>query len=199
MSNKQNDIIAEDGEDIKKILNESEEKMDSFLPVGYKLPATNSNYMKFQQGENVFRILSNPITGWEWWETVIVDGKEARRPCRVVLQDGVPITAMDDEKNPPKHFWAMAVYNYQEKRIQILELTQKGIHRAILALSNSKGWGDPKGYDISVTKTGEKKETEYSVMPVPPKPVNEGILQKYKETYIDLEALYRGEDPFEKK
>ena len=37
---------------------------NGFLPSGYK---EVSNYMKFVDGENRFRILSPAIVGWEYW------------------------------------------------------------------------------------------------------------------------------------
>jgi len=169
----------------------------SFLPPDYKVPAGQNNYMKFTTGENIFRILSNPIIGWEWWtDEHDQEGKEIRTPHRAHDYESVPVSAVDEEGRGVKHFWAMIVWNYQDKKIQILEITQKGIQRAIHALEKSKGWGDPKGYDISVTRIGEKLDTEYSVMPIPPKPLSDEIRSAYKNTSINLEALYEGKNPF---
>jgi len=171
----------------------------TFLPPDYKVPVGQQNYMKFQQGENVFRILSNPTLGWEWWtDSIDKEGRQIRTPHRVREQDGVPVDAVDEDGRGVKHFWAMIVWNYQDKRVQILEITQKGIQRAIQALSRSKGWGDPKNYDISVTRSGEKFETEYSVMPIPPKPLSKEIAVKFNETYVRIEALFDGSDPFKR-
>ena len=168
----------------------------SFLPKDYKVP-TQSNYMKFETGENIFRILTNPILGWEWWEESQDEtGKQIRIPKRVKEEDSVPMEAVDADGQGVKHFWAMVVWNYQDKRIQILELTQKGIQKSITGLNQSKGWGDPKGYDISVTKTGELLKTKYSVMPIPPKPLEKDILKRFEETPVDVEALFKGGDPF---
>lgn len=184
---------------LKKIIQIHKEVYMSFLPEDYKVPAGQNNYMRFAQGENIFRILSDALIGWEWWtDEVDNEGKQIRTPHRVKDEESIPVTAVDEDGRGVKHFWAMVVWNYQDKRVQILEITQKGIQRAIQALEKSKGWGDPKNYDISVTRTGEKFETEYSVMPIPPKPVEEEILKKFHETYIRLEALYEGENPFEK-
>lgn len=166
----------------------------SFLPQDYTIP-TDSKYMKFVAGENTFRILSDAITGWEWWTSETVDGKEVRKPNRVSEEDGIPAEEYNEDQ-PPKHFWAFVVWNYTDKKVQILEITQKGIQQAISALNRSKGWGDPKGYDISVTKVGEKLETKYSVMPIPPLKVEVEIMEKYKTMNINIEKLFTGEDPF---
>ena len=173
--------------------------MNDFLPGDYKVPVGDVKYMKFESGENVFRILSSAIVGWEWWTSETKDGKEIRKPNRVGESDGVPVEAWDDEKNPVKHFWAMVVWNYEDKKVQILEITQRGIQKAIRALTKSKGWGDPKNYDISVMKSGEKLQTTYEVMPIPPAPLDKEIVKKYKALDIDLEQLYVGGDPFAKE
>ena len=42
--------------------------MKSFLPPDYSLPKPPSQYMKWQEGSNKFRVLSDQmITGYEWW------------------------------------------------------------------------------------------------------------------------------------
>ena len=169
----------------------------SFLPSNYKVP-TDSKYMKFQAGDNMFRVLSDAITGWEWWTSETIDGKEVRKPNRVMEEAAIPASEIDDEQLP-KHFWAFVVWNYKDERVQILEITQKSIQMKIRALSQSKGWGDPKGYDIQVSRSGEKLATKYELMPIPPEKVDEEIMKKYKEMSINLPALFTGDDPFSKE
>ena len=47
---------------------------DFFPSEDYKLPIT-SNYMKFLEGDNTFRVLSSSIVGWEYWN---IEGKPVR-------------------------------------------------------------------------------------------------------------------------
>jgi len=157
-----------------------------FLPDNYSVPTT-SNYMKFQQGANKFRILGSPILGYEWWE----DTAEGRRPVRVKMDGKIPSSHADDYK----HFWAMVVWNYSENRIQILEITQKSIMTSIKAITQGE-WGDPTEYDISVTREGNGMDTEYTTMPIKPSPVPSKATKSLKESPINLEALYSNEDPF---
>lgn len=173
--------------------------MNDFLDENYTIP-TESNYMRFIQGENQFRVLSSAIVGMEYWITD-PENKKKRTPVRKHMGEIIPIDVL--EENPksgnldaPKHFWALCVYNYQDKRVQILEITQKGIQKAILALTKSKGWGSPKDYDIIVTREGEGLDTEYQVMPQPKSKLDEGVAQLYKDMEIDLDALFTGDDPF---
>ncbi|MDE2031399.1 MAG: hypothetical protein KGI58_04040 [Patescibacteria group bacterium] len=147
--------------------------------------------MKFQDGENRFRILSSPIIGWEWWEEK-EDG--TRKPIRVTMDTKIPVDSVDPAT--VRHFWAMSVWNYKEEKIQILEITQKSIQKSIKALAKDEDWGSPLNYDLVVTKSGEKLETEYQVQPKPAKKLDAAILQLFKDMAVNLNALYEGGDPF---
>lgn len=57
-------------------------------------------------------------------------------------------------------------------------------------------WGSPTNYDLVVTREGKEKDTRYTLNPKPAKPLDEGILRLYSDMNIDLNALYRGDDPF---
>lgn len=170
----------------------------TFLPNDYAPPQTG-NYMRLQQGENRFRILSNAITGTEFWST---DDQGGRTPNR--RRPGVAVDSRElgvDKHGKPeraKHFWAFAVWNNVAKSVQILQITQKTIQDGIIALSQSEDWGDPiNAYDILVTKTGSGLDTEYTVMPGKPAPTDQAILDEYATAGINLEALYDNGDPFD--
>lgn len=47
-----------------------------FLPTDYKVPEAPSNYARFQDGINRFRILGSAITGFEYFTT---DNKPVRK------------------------------------------------------------------------------------------------------------------------
>jgi len=146
--------------------------------------------MKFEIGANRFRILKSPIIGWEGWKD--------KKPIRKRMGESfVPEEVDDIEKT--KHFWAMPVWNYKAERVQILEITQKGIQRTLKALVADSEWGSPLEYDITVSREGEGMDTEYRVVPMPPKPLTKTITDAYNDTSINLEALFDGSDPFGKE
>src|SRR5262249_12797233 len=97
----------------------------------------------------------------------------------------------------PKHFWAFVVYNFDEKQIQILEVTQSSILSRLQSLINNEDWGDPREYSIMVTRSGEGLGTKYEVDASPHKPTPPEILAQYKDMKINLEALFEGTSPFE--
>jgi hypothetical protein len=167
---------------------------NDFFPEGYQIPTSDTNYMKFQDGDNVFRILSDAIVGYEYWNN---ENKPVRN--KDYPQSTPDIRVNDDgQMEKIKHFWAFAVYNYTDKKVQILEITQRTVMTAINNLVMDEDWGNPKEYDIRVNKTGKDLETRYSVSPKPKKPVSPDVLAEYEEKTINLEALYTGDDPFGK-
>jgi hypothetical protein len=159
------------------------------------MPETGGNYLKFKTGENRFRIMSDYIVGYEYWKEV--DGK--RTPVRVKTGDPIHPDDLAFTNQPPKHFWACVVYDYADQKIKVMEITQKSLMRTIMGLEEDEDWGDPKGtkgYDLVVTKTGEKMETKYELRAKPRKELDPGIVQMFNDTKVDLTALYRGDDPF---
>jgi hypothetical protein len=172
--------------------------MNDFLPKDYETPEIPSPFMELEEGTNTFRVLSSAIVGYKWW---VDDGQEGRKPIRVRTADDVP----EEVKNATvwraqaKHFWAFAVYNYQTKSIQVLELKQQSIMKAIEAFEKNPKWGNPKRYDLIIEKvsTGSKDwDVEYHVIPEPPTSVDEGIAELARMVPVRLDALYDGGDPF---
>lgn len=174
----------------------------SFLPVDYKEPVTSS-YMKFEDGDNTFRILGSfeddtAIMGFEYWKNV--DGK--KKPFRVTRDTSVPITELEElddygQLKMPVFFWALPVWNVQAEKVQILEITQKTIRQAIESLARNKKWGDPKEYDIVVARTKEGGKVSYSVTPDPKEKLDSKVLDQYKALNINILALFEGGNPFQ--
>lgn len=172
--------------------------VDKFLDDNYEVPST-SNYMRYQDGVNRIRIMSSPILGSLYWTE---DSKGGRKPVRLKLDQPITVDEIAKQGGDPaslKHFWAMVVWNYQDERIQILEITQKSIQQKIRGLAKDTDWGNPKNYDIVISKSGKSLTTKYEVQPKPAKPLEASISKLFKETYINLDALYSGDDPFSKQ
>lgn len=165
--------------------------MDSFLPEKYEIPESEGKYMKFKVGENRFRILTPAIVGTLGW-TQAQGGKPIRKP------QGTPHIADEVDPSTLKHFWAFGVWNVNAKKVQVLELTQKTIMRAVKALTQDEDWGKPTGYDIVVTKSGDGLETEYSVNPKPQTPVSDEIKEAWAQVKpkFNLNRLFDSGDPF---
>lgn len=162
--------------------------MTNFLPEGYTIPEKASGYMRFQQGLNSMRVLSSAVVGYEYFteDNKVVRSKEYPTTTPNIKNGGYV-----------KAFWAFVVWNYNAKKIQLLEVTQKSIMISIKSLVDNPKWGDPKMYDIGITRTGEGLETEYTVQGEPPiaEPAKE-IIEAYNNKQVNLEALFTNDDPF---
>jgi len=166
-----------------------------FLPKNYEAPKGSGNYLKLEEGKNKFRILSSAIIGWEYWTN---DNKPVRlkeypqeKPADVKLEDNNSYSI--------KHFWAFIVLDRKDAKVKIMEITQASIMRAIEDLVQNEDWGDPKQYDITITRSGAGMETRYTVQPSPNKELTKEEKSLVARTEIDLEALYAGSNPFEAK
>ena len=169
----------------------------AFLPDDYLQPETKSNYLKFKKDwDTEFRVLSDSITGFVYFNK---ENKSIR--SREEPTDWESKSKIDERTNkptPPKHFRAFSVYDYDTKNICILEVTQKSIQTAMMNYYKNAKRGDPKDYDLTVTRSGEWLKTEYTVIPNPKTEVDKNILTKYFDAQIQLDKLYDWLDPFSK-
>jgi hypothetical protein len=169
--------------------------MNNFLPEGYdKIPSTG-RYMKLADGKNTFRVLSSAITGWEYWNDMGKPVRLKERPSGRPLD----IRTESDGRENIKHFWAFVVWNYAEKMVQILEITHKQIMAGIKNLVDDENWGNPKSYDIMISRNGSGFDTEYVTQAIPPKPLDPKIVAEYEQNPANLSALFGGGDPFATK
>jgi hypothetical protein len=156
---------------------------NSFLPENYEMPVGKSggSYFSLEDGANVIRFLDQVKVGYEWWEER--DG--SNRPNRVKVKDDVP----EAYKKEAKHFWANVIA--VEGEIYVWSFTQKSIQQPVNDLCRNKQWGDPKGYDITITKSGKGLETNYTVMPNPKSTVDKEVKAEYKKwcDENDVDAL----------
>ena len=160
------------------------------------------NYTKMEDGANKIRVLEPPITGYVYWEDV--NGNIVPRN-EMAGKGGKPVRAPDYDdfsnlqKGAMRGFAAMVVWNYQADKVQILEVRQIVIINALEALTMSKSWQDVTEFDIIITKTRtgtQPTDVEYSVMPEPKEELSEEIKDAFKNSNIDIKALFRGADPF---
>ncbi len=158
------------------------------IPKDTVIPSSSGQFAKIQDGDNRFRFLSDVVVGWEGWK----DKKPFRREGAVCKIKPEEVDLDKNGKSAIKYFWASIVYNYNEKRIQILELTQKTLMEPLFELEKSEDWGDLKNYDVVIKKSGAGLDTEYSIIPVAPKPLALEVEQAYKDSHdkIKLESLF---------
>lgn len=163
---------------------------NSFLPQDYQQPTSAGGFTKLETGENRFRILSSPLLLWLEWR--------GGKPLRHAFVQGGPKPEKGPDKNDSvKHAWALIVWNYKTKQIEVFELDKQDVISGVLNLSNKPAWGHPKNYDIVITKKGSGLDTEYILTPEPPSEAGVEIVEAFTETPIDLsQLLINGGNPF---
>ena len=157
--------------------------MADFNVADYDVPSytSSSSYLKLDSGEKTtIRFLSLPVVGWQWWTE---DEEGSMRPSRVRKDDEKDIDP--NYKKDAKFFWSVVVLANEE--IQVWTFTQRTVQTAIQNLMKSKSWGDPRGYDIVINKTGKGLGTEYSVMPESKKKTVDKIVDMYEEWKLEEE------------
>lgn len=134
---------------------------------------------KLEQGENRMRILNAPIPGYVWWP------EGGNKPMRVKKPGDIPTGVKD-----AKYFWFLTIAMGNE--VKFLELKQKTILSQIKALSDNKEWGEVQDYDITITRSGQDLETQYTVVPNPKKAIDDEASKKW----VDMKARYNADNLF---
>lgn len=171
--------------------------INDFLPDDYSVPVNSGWYTKIVKDEEVrIRILSKPIIGYSYFSAVGDKRKQIHSkefPTELV---NPAINKFTNAPETPQEFWAMKVYNYNTESIEIFDTTKNPIKSAILNLSRDPDYGNPMSYDIKIKKTGVDTSTRYFVLPTQIKPLASNIETLANDTYVNLEALYTGDNPF---
>lgn len=161
------------------------------IPKNTTIPKSSGQFAKLQDGKNHYRVLSDVVVGWEGWK----DNKPFRHPGDVCKIKPEQVDLNQNGRPNINYFWAMAVWNYKEKKVQVLSLTQKTIMSPLYEYEQDEVWGDLKGYDIVIIKKKEGDKTNYLVQTVPHKEISKEIKDAYTESKVDLQKLFEGEYP----
>lgn len=164
------------------------------LPSDTRGKAGGGSYFKPEPGQNKVLIVGDAIEGYEYW----TNGGEVRRSPKVFSETpDIRTRTVDGEEkaDKQKYFWAMPVYNLNTKSIEAWQVTQKGIRDSLASLQADEDWGDPTSkYTITITKSGEGLNTEYSVTPNPIKKETEEVIAAAKASLetdaSDLDKMF---------
>ena len=148
------------------------------LEQSYEVPSGGeSRFMRFEPGENRFRILDTPNMGYQYFE----DNK-----CIKVAEKNKAADGIDDLK----HFWDVPVW--ANGKVMILTITQKTIQNALASLDASAEWSNLNEYDVIVTKSGQSLDTKYQTTPCP----KTATPKEAKDAYADFGKDYKWKDVF---
>lgn len=161
-----------------------------------------ADFFKPAKGQNKVLIVGEVVTGYEYWtgdnkpvrSKTTFDATPGIRQVKKKNNDGSEV--MVDDKQ--KFFWALPVYDYNDKTIKVWQIGQKGVRDALVALQANDDWGDPVGrYSITLNKEGDGLTTKYTVTPNPIKEGDETIAAAraaYEANPVDIEGtLFSGD------
>jgi hypothetical protein len=137
------------------------------------------------------RFFGEGITGFEAWtvanKPIRWETKPEELPSNIKQQEGYQTI---------KRFIAGVVYDYSADDFKILQITQKTLMDQLFKFISDEDYGEPTGYDIKISKSGEGKKTEYSLVAAPPKAVKAELQERFDNFQCFLPRLFDGEDPF---
>lgn len=161
---------------------------DAFIPEGYEAPASGGGFTKLEDGNNTFRILSNPFMMWLSW----TDGK----PSRISYDQPKPAKG-SGQKDSVKHAWGLIVWNYKTEQIEVFEIDKQDVINGLVAYAKNPKWGHPKKYDIVINKTGSGMDTSYTLTVEPHSEPSQAIIDGFIANPIDLtQLLVEGGNPY---
>jgi len=154
---------------------------------------SDSRFVKLTPGTHKLRVVTDAVVGYEFWS---VDNKPIR--TKKYPTNFTKAKRNDDGDITVREFWAVGVVDMADNLVKTWQITQKTIKKAILTLYEDEDYGDPKGYDLKITRTGKDlSDTEYNVVPGPIRPFTPTSGQKKDIDSLNLEALFEGKYPSE--
>lgn len=115
--------------------------------------------LKLKAGQNQVRLVSNPYECQVHWEDT-TDGSHRRIVC-----NGPGCLICKAGHTPQKRFQVLVI-DRAEGDVKVLE-GGNAIFNQIKTYAMDPDYGDPKNYDIKITKTGSGRDTRYSVVASP--------------------------------
>ena len=137
---------------------------DNFIPANYKPPSTTGGWLKPEAGEThkirIMGTMSKPAEGvicWEGWK----DKKPMRQPYTT---DGFDKVQGYDADSKPKHAWIFQIYHYETETAMIWNVPQRGLQDELRAYTLDTDWGDPRMYDLKLSREGTMLETKWRLV-----------------------------------
>ena len=101
-------------------------------------------------------------------------------------------------------FWMVPIWNWDQGLVQLWEIRQKTIQKALFALTDPKNvnkqWADWRNYDIEIFfNNKDAPMNKYRINPYPPSELSSEIMAHLKIVLpmIKMDDVFNGKDPME--
>ena len=137
-------------------------------------PKGKNDFMKLKEGENVVRIMGNPIQTYIHWVT-LPDGSQ-----RKIVSPSNPtlVKKLEDAGFRRQPNWIIKVLDRDGDEFRLLEVGNQ-IYKGIQTLFNNPKWGKVTAYDISINRGPKGQQPLYNVTPNPKEALDSSIKQKF--------------------
>lgn len=153
------------------------------------LDISEGAYLKFEEGDNRFRIVSPVIAGYEGWNRSADTPKVFRQETKFT---GSQTKEHGFEDGKQKQFFGFIAWDYRGERWTTVSISQASLRKGLHSYFTDAEYGDPSKYDIVVKRSGSGIGTEYQVMAKPPKKF---VAADPSDLEYKLEELFIGGDP----
>ena len=181
------------------------------MPTNYKLPSKAEQFVKLKTGENLVRVVSETlIEGYEIFgndnrpirKQVFRDANgDIEKACYFSQKEVDDLALAPDKEGKikqPKYFWALKVWNYELRRIQVWVITQATILDKLKNIFTDPDYADCSKYDLKITKTGSTiNDTKYEIMAKKEKELPAEFWENVRLTTCVVDAIFEGKYPME--
>ena len=137
---------------------------------------SKSEFMRLAEGENIVRVLGNPVQFYVHWVT-LPDG--SKRKINSPISDQQLVMNLENLGFPKRPKWLLKVLDRSDDKFKLLEIGSQ-IFSGIKGLVNHPKWGKCSGYDLSIFRGSPGTQPLYSVTPNP----KENLSSSFKESFI---------------
>ena len=137
-----------------------------------------SDFMRLVEGENVVRVMGNPVQYYVHWVTT-ADG--STRKINSPIDDADLVRRLEDAGFRRKPCWLVKVLDRNDETFKLLEIGPQ-IYNGVRGLFNHPKWGKVTDYDVSIMRGPRGSQPLYNVNPNP----KEAIPSTLKTAYLDF-------------
>ena len=135
-----------------------------------------SDFMRLSEGENVVRIMGNPIQYFVHWVTS-ADG--STRKINSPIDNPELVKRLEDEGYRRQARWLVKVLDRTDDTFRLLEIGSQ-IYNGVRGLFNHPKWGKVTQYDVSVVRGPKGTQPLYNVTPNP----KESLEGSFKDKFV---------------
>ena len=137
-----------------------------------------SDYMKLKEGENVVRVMSNPIRTYVHW---ITTAEGSNRKIVSPSNNTGLVKKLEQAGFRLQPSYLIKVLDRADNEFKLLEIGNQ-IFKGIQTLINNPKWGKATSYDISINRGPKGTQPLYTVTPNP----KEALETSFKQKFVDF-------------